>query len=418
MLHEPGDLNMNELLKKYAKLAVRTGVNVQKGQSVLINVKAEHYEFARMLTEEAYEAGAKEVFVEFNDDVIGKYHFEYRDLETITHIPQWQKDKYKDYISKDFCRLSVYAPSPGLLKDISDEKLSASAKANGEAMKEYRQYSMSNQGQWSLISLPTPQWAKVVFPELDEKEGQEKLLDAILYSTRINKEDDPVDAWNKHNEKLHHQNKVLNEYNFKSIKFKNSLGTDLEVGLVKDHIWAGGMETSAKGHTFNPNMPTEESFTMPDNQNVNGVVYSTKPLNYNGKLIDEFWLKFENGKVIDFDAKKEKETLKSLLETDEGSSRIGELALISYDSPISNLNILFYNTLFDENASCHMALGEAYPMNLKGGLDMSREELKAHNANQSLLHEDFMFGSSDLHAVGVTYDGQEIDIIVDGNIII
>ena len=409
---------MNNLLEKYAKLAIDTGVNVQKGQSLRINVKAEHYEFARLLTKEAYKRGAKEVFVEFSDDHISKLDYEYRDLETLGHVAQWQIDKFDDYMAKDFCTLSVYAPSPGLLKDIDDEKMNTAAKAQGEALKKFRQYMMSNQGQWSLVSLPTKEWAKVVFPELDETEGQKKLLEAILYSTRVEKDTDPVEAWDKHNQKLHAQNKSLNDYNFKSIRFKNSLGTDIEVGLVDNHIWAGGMETSAKGIHFNPNMPTEESFTMPDNQNVNGTVYSTKPLNYNGKLIDEFYLVFKDGKVVDYDAKKEKETLKSLLTTDEGSSRIGELALISHDSPISNLDILFYNTLFDENASCHMALGEAYPMNVKGGTKMNEEELAAVHANSSILHEDFMFGSADMHAVGITHDGQEIDVIVDGNIVI
>lgn len=409
---------MNQLLNEYAKLAINTGVNVQKGQMVLINIKAEHYEFAEMLTKAAYERGAKQVKVQFTNDKISKLHYENQSIETLSTIPQWRVDELEDYMSNDLCSLSVYAPTPGLLKDVDDAKMNAAAKASGEAFKNYRAFMMSNQGQWSLVSLPTKEWAAVVFPELDAEEGQAKLLEAILYATRVEAGKDAQSSWDAHNKKLHAQNEALNHHNFKSIRFKNGLGTDIEVGLVKDHIWAGGMETSAKGYTFNPNMPTEESFTMPDNQNVNGIVYSTKPLNYNGKLIDEFWLKFVDGKVVDYDAKKEKEALKSLLETDEGSSRIGEIALISNDSPISNLDILFYNTLFDENASCHMALGEAYPMNIKGGTEMSADELKAHHANQSINHEDFMFGSADMHAVGITQDGQEIDVIVDGNIVI
>lgn len=406
------------LLNKYAKLAIQTGVNVQEGQTLLIQAKAEHVEFVRLCVNEAYAAGAKEVIVKFNDDYISKAHYMHQSVETLTNIPKYRVDEFNDYISKDFCILSIYAPSPGLMSDVDGEKIAAATKASGEALKAYREYMMANKGQWSLVSLPTKEWASIVFPELDEEEAQAKLLDAILYSVRINETDDPVALWNMHNEKLHHQNKVLNDYNFKSIKFKNSLGTDIEVGLVKDHVWAGGMETSGRGYTFNPNMPTEESFTMPDAHNVNGRVYSTKPLNFNGRLIDEFWLEFKDGKVVDFDAKKEKEALKTLLETDEGSKRIGEIALISHESPISDLNILFYNTLFDENASCHMALGRAYPMNLKNGTEMDAETLKKHHANDSILHEDFMFGSACMHAVGVTYDGEEIDIIVDGNIII
>ncbi len=409
---------MNQLMNKYAKLAIQTGVNVQKGQTLLIQAKAEHVEFVRLCVNEAYASGAKEVIVKFSDDYIGKMHYENQSIETLTDIPQWRIDEFNDYISKDFCILSVYAPSPGILKDVDGTKIAAASKASGEALKAYREYMMANKGQWSLISLPTKEWAEVVFPDLDEKEGQEKLLEAILYSVRIDEETDPVALWDAHNHKLHSQNKKLNDYNFKSIRFTNKLGTDIEVGLVKDHIWAGGMEVSGKGYTFNPNMPTEESFSMPDSQNVNGIVYSTKPLNYNGKLIDEFWLKFEDGKVVDYDAKKEKETLKSLLETDEGSARLGEIALISHQSPISDLDILFFNTLFDENASCHMALGRAYPMNIKGGTEMDSETLKANNSNDSILHEDFMFGSEDMHAIGITYDNQEIDIIVDGNIIL
>lgn len=411
-------MKYDSLLKKYAALAIRKGVNVQKGQLLQINVAASHYEFARLLVEEAYAAGAAKVVVDFSDDLISKSHYTHQDIETLSTVPQWRVDQVDDYIDQDLCRLSVYAPSPGLMADVDGDKIAAASKAAAIALKRMREYSMSNKGQWSLISLPTPSWAKVVFPNLDEEEAMVKLLDAILYAVRIDEDSDPVELWDKHNAQLAHQNKVLNDYNFKSIKFTNALGTDIEIGLVKDHVWAGGMETSAKGHTFNPNMPTEESFTMPDSHRVDGIIYSTKPLNYNGKLIDEFWLKFENGKVVDYDAKQEKETLKTLLEMDEGSSRLGELALISHKSPISDLNILFYNTLFDENASCHVALGASYPMNIKNGTSMKEDELKALNSNQSMNHEDFMFGSEDMRAVGITYDNQEIDLIVDGNIVI
>lgn len=411
-------MKYENLLKKYAALAIRKGVNVQKGQLLRINVAASHYEFARMLVDEAYAAGAKKVMVQFTDDVVSKSHYIHQDIETLSTIAQWRIDETEDYMSQDLCSLSIYAPSPGLMADVDGEKIAAANKAASVAFKKMREYTMGNKGQWSLISLPTPAWAKVVFPELDEEAGMTKLLEAILYAVRVNEDSDPIALWDAHNEKLAHQNKVLNDYNFKAIRFENSLGTNIEIGLVKDHVWAGGMETSAKGYTFNPNMPTEESFTMPDCYNVNGIIYSTKPLNYNGKLIDEFWLKFVDGKVVDYDAKKEKETLKTLLEMDEGSSRLGELALISHESPISDLNILFYNTLFDENASCHVALGASYPMNIKNGTSLSEEELKALNSNQSMNHEDFMFGSEDMRAVGITYDNQEVDVIVDGNIVL
>lgn len=409
---------MNDLLKKYAKLAVCSGVNVQKGQTVLVNVKAEHYEFARLIVEEAYAAGAKKVVIKFGDDHIAKMHVQNQDIETLTDIPQWLIDEYDSYLDEDLCRLSIYAPSPGLMADVDGDKLAAQAKAQGQALKRMREYTMANRGQWSLVSLPTKEWAHVVFPDLEIEEAYEKLLEAILYAVRINESDDPVEAWEKHNAKLSHQNQILNDYNFKSLLFKNGKGTDIVVGLVDNHVWAGGEEVSERGYTFNPNMPTEESFTMPDRLNVNGIVYSTKPLNYNGKLIDEFWLKFVDGKVVEFDAKQERETLEQLLNTDDGSRHIGEIALISHQSPISNLNILFYNTLFDENASCHMALGRAYPMNLKGGTEMTEEELLAHNANDSLNHEDFMFGSEDMSVVGTTHDGKTIIVFNEGNFVI
>ena len=224
--------------------------------------------------------------------------------------------------------------------------------------------------------------------------------------------------WKNHIHNLDEHNLILNKYNFKSLHFRNSLGTDLDIELVKDHIWAGGGELSGSGVFFVPNIPTEETFTMPHNQKINGTVVSTKPLNVRGKVIPSFKLTFKDGKVIDFEATEEYDTLKTLLETDEGSKSLGEVALVSYDSPISNLNILFYNTLFDENASCHLALGNAYSMNIKGGTKMTEEELKKYGYNVSNIHVDFMFGSRDMEIVGTTYDGRQIPIFRKGNFIL
>lgn len=409
---------MTKRLENYAKLAIKTGVNIQPGQTLLIQAKPEHVEFVRLLTKEAYDAGAKQVINKFSDDHLSRLHYLNQDLETLTHVPSWFIDEYDDYIDRGFVRLSVYAPSPGILNDVDSDKLSQAMRAMGMAMKRVREYSMANKGQWSLLSLPSKEWAAVVFPDLPIEEAYDKLFDAILMTSRVNEDEDPIATWKEHNAKLKHQNTVLNNYRFKSLHFKNGKGTDIVVGLTEDHIWCGGAETSASGYVFNPNIPTEESFTMPDRDNVNGRVYSTKPLNYSGKLIDEFWLEFKDGKVVDFGAEKEYETLKQLLDTDEGSRHLGEIALISYDSPISNMNIVFFNTLFDENASCHMALGASYPMNIKGGTEMSREELNARHANDSLNHEDFMFGSADMNIVGTTHDGQEVLIFEAGNFVI
>ncbi|MFA5720044.1 MAG: aminopeptidase, partial [Acholeplasmataceae bacterium] len=222
----------------------------------------------------------------------------------------------------------------------------------------------------------------------------------------------------KHNKALKTHSTLLNEYNFKQLHFKNSLGTDLVVGLVKDHIWVGGGEVAANGVYFNPNIPTEETFTMPDKLVTSGKVVATKPLNYGGKLIEDFYLEFKDGKVVNYDAKKEKETLKNILTFDENASYIGEIALISHDSPINNTNILFYNTLFDENASCHMALGRAYPMNIKGGIGADIKDLEKRGYNNSMVHVDFMFGSPDLEITGLTYDGKKIKVFEKGNFVI
>ncbi|NLC05226.1 MAG: aminopeptidase [Erysipelothrix sp.] len=409
----------DNVLRKYAALAVRTGINIQKDQMLVIQAGTESNYFVRLCVQEAYKAGAKKVYVQWNDDEVNRLDYEYQSVETLEEVPEWSLNRIQHYMDEKAPRLSVYAPTPGLLKDIDSEKVRRAQVAlqSKDVVKKFRQFSMGNKAQWSLVSIPSVGWATKVFPELDEKEAVDKLWEAILQAVRIDENNDPVLEWSQHNEKLHKQNTILNDYNFKSLHFKNSLGTDLVVGLAKDHIWAGGSEVAANGFEFNPNLPTEESFTMPDKNNVNGIVYSTKPLNYGGRLIDEFWLRFEDGKVVEHGAKKEEEALTNLLNFDEGSRRIGEIALISHDSPISNSNILFLNTLFDENASCHMALGAAYPMNIKGGLNMTEEELSLTDANRSSQHEDFMFGSHDMKIVGETFDGQQVLVFENGDFV-
>lgn len=408
-----------DLKRKYANLAVTVGANIQPGQRLYLQADVESVDFVRLCVEEAYQAGAKEVIIEWIDQYAGKMNYEHMDLETLQEVKPFALDKLEYLMDEKVARLNIHVPNPGLLEGIDPEKIQKTAMAQmaPEVRQRFRQFSMNNKTQWSLISIPSKDWAKKVFPDKDEQEGVEALWSAILAAVRVNKDSDPVENWKQHNKTLHAHNKKLNDFNFKSIHFRNSKGTDLVVGLVPNHIWSGGQETALNGVVFNPNMPTEETFTMPDRNHVDGVVYSTMPLNYGGVLIDEFWLKFENGKVVDYDAKENKEMLGRLLDFDEGSRRIGEIALISHDSPISNTGILFYNTLFDENASCHMALGAAYPMNLKGGSAMSEEELKEHGANRSNQHVDFMFGSEDMSIVGLTQDDQEVTVFENGNFV-
>lgn len=408
---------MKQIDNKYAKLLITTGVNVQKGQTLVINADPIHHEFVNILVEEAYKTGAKEVIVEYASESLARLHYLYKDIEDLTNVPQWTIDKYDDYLTKDLCKLALRSPNPGVMDDVDSKKITAATQARGKALERYSQYSMNSLGQWLVAAYPTIAWAKKVFPELGEQEAYDKLYEYILYACRVSEDNDPEALWEAHNIQLAKQNKALNDYDFKAVHFKNSKGTDITVGLVEGHIWSGGNEPGENGVKFNANIPTEETFTTPDRMNVNGIVYNTLPLNNNGRLIDKFWLKFKDGEVVEFDAEVGKEALSELLNTDENSKRIGEIALISDDSPISNLNTLFYNTLFDENASCHMALGRGYPLIPNGG-KMTKEELLERNINQSLIHVDFMFGSSDMHADGITKDGKNVAIIRDGNIIL
>ena len=408
---------MKQIDNKYAKLLITTGVNVQKGQTLVINADPIHHEFVNILVEEAYKTGAKEVIVEYASESLARLHYLYKDIEDLTNVPQWTIDKYDDYLTKDLCKLALRSPNPGVMDDVDSKKITAATQARGKALERYSQYSMNSLGQWLVAAYPTIAWAKKVFPELGEQEAYDKLYEYILYACRVSEDNDPEALWVAHNIQLAKQNKALNDNDFKAVHFKNSKGTDITVGLVEGHIWSGGNEPGENGVKFNANIPTEETFTTPDRMNVNGIVYNTLPLNNNGRLIDKFWLKFKDGEVVEFDAEVGKEALSELLNTDENSKRIGEIALISDDSPISNLNTLFYNTLFDENASCHMALGRGYPLIPNGG-KMTKEELLERNVNQSLIHVDFMFGSSDMHADGITKDGKNVAIIRDGNIIL
>ena len=410
-------MNKQLLLEKYAKLAVKIGLNVQKDQMVMINSSIDCAEFTRAVVKAAYEVGASYVMVEWSDGFITKTFYEYATEEQLKEIPDYIVDKFKYFTSKGGCSMSIASPNPELMKDIDPKKMMIQRVASQQKMEFMRKYSMENHSQWLVVAYPSAAWAKKVFPNLGEEEGQEKLLEAILKACRVSEDNDPVEAWNEHMEKLAKHNKLLNEYNFESLHFKNSLGTDLDVTLVDNHIWSGGGEYTRKNVYFAPNIPTEETFTMPHSQKVNGKVVSTKPLSFQGKLIENFFLEFKDGEVVNFGAEKEQEALGVLLNTDPGSKRLGEVALISHDSPISNMNILFYNTLFDENASCHLALGNAYTMNLKDSDKMTEEELISKGYNKSMVHVDFMFGSEDMEIIGTTKDGKQVQVFKNGNFV-
>ncbi len=406
---------MLEKLNKYAELAVKIGVNIQEGQMLVINSPVECKDFTRLIVENGFKAGASDVMVRWNDDVTNKYFYDYASMEKMSEIPDYVVAQTQYIVDKKAAVISISAPTPGLMKDVDPRKMQARNKASFEKMSFYQKHLMGNGSQWLVVAYPTKAWADKVFP--NDKKSFEKLLDAILMASRVTDTNNPVSDWEKHMKELADHNKKLNDYDFKYLHFKNSIGTDLKVELVEGHIWAGGGEESKGGVYFAPNIPTEETFTMPHKFGTNGKVVATKPLNYQGKLVENFYLVFEEGKVVDFGAEKEYEALKGLLELDEGSSRLGEVALISHDSPISNTNILFFNTLFDENASCHLALGNAYPMNIKGGLQMEEAELLTKGYNKSMAHVDFMFGSDDMEITGYTKDGKDVAVFKKGNFV-
>lgn len=407
---------MNEnILRKYASLAVRKGANVQKGQLLVINASVFDAKFVEYCVEEAYKAGAGAVSVQWSDENVSHMHYQYMTVEELSNIPDYNVERIKYEHGRKACYLNISSSTPGLMSDIDPQKMQASRIAGMKKMAPYMSYTMNNEGQWCVIALPNPKWAMKVFPEKNEEDAVKALWDAILLSVRVREDNDPVEEWERHDAELMKHCDILNEHQFKAIHFKNEKGTDLTVNLVKDHIWVGGGCTTPEGVFFNPNMPTEECFCMPDRNNVNGKVFASKPLSYSGRVIEDFWFEFKDGIVVDYGAAKHKDALDELLNTDEGSRHLGEVALISYDSPISNLNILFYNTLFDENASCHLALGRCYPENVKGGIEMNEEELKNVGGNSSMNHVDFMFGTADMTVTGIKEDGSEVEVFRNGN---
>ena len=400
-------------LENYAALAVQVGVNVQQGQTVVVMAPITAAPLVRLIASKAYEAGAKNVHVEYNDEELSRIKYKQAPEEVFLEYPMWRAKAWEEYAEKGAAFITVYSPNPDLLNDVDPSRVATASKTASTAMSSYRSSLMNHTNAWTLISYATPEWAAKVFPDQSPEEAVQKLWERIIDATRIGLEN-PIQAWGDHNAKLKQMVELLNGKRYKQLQYEAE-GTSLTVDLPEGHIWLGGSKANAKGIFFNPNMPTEEVFTMPLRDGVNGVVRSTKPLNYNGQVINGFSLTFKDGKVTDYSAEKGYEALTHLLNTDEGARHLGEIALVPHDSPISNSNVTFFNTLYDENASCHLALGQAYPVNLAGGTNMSSEELLANGANRSLTHEDFMIGSPDMNIDGVTQDGKREPIFRNGN---
>ncbi len=389
--------------EKYAALALRTGVNLQRNQALMINAPIEGADFTKIVARKAYEMGAKDVHINWVDDELTLLKYENAPDDVIENYPEWKVLLHDSFAADGAAVLNIRSTNPDLLQNIDPTRVAKANKASAQAMTNFRKYTMNDKIAWSIISIPTGDWSQKIFPDKSREDAIESLWEAIVKIVRVN-QDDPIAAWDAHNEKLRVAREVLNEKNYKKLVYK-APGTELEIELPEGHIWKGGSAETQDGVTFNPNMPTEEVFTMPHKYGVNGTVSSTKPLNYGGSLIDNFSITFKDGKAVDFKAEQGEEVLKHLLDADEGATRLGEVALVPHESPVSQSGLIFYNTLFDENASCHIALGKAYPTNLKGGSAMDAAQLDQHGVNDSLIHVDFMIGSENLDIDGVKADG-------------
>lgn len=405
--------NHQKNLEKYADLALTKGVNLQKGQGLIVNAPIEASDLARVIVAKAYGKGAKNVHVEWNDELVSYMKMKNAPLDVLKNYPKWKAEGLEAMVQDGYSLLTIYGPDPDLMNDVDSERIAEANKASAQALSNYRDYVMNDKVSWSIIAFPQTSWAKKVFPNLPEKMAINKMWNQIFKISRVDQED-PLEAWNQHNENLRHAREFLNKKQYRKLHYK-APGTDLTIDLPEGHIWHGGSTKTNNGVEFNPNIPTEEVFTMPHKYGVNGKVTSTKPLNYGGSLIENFTLTFEEGKVVDYSAEAGEDTLKHLLDTDEGAKRLGEVALVPHESPISQSGHIFFNTLYDENASCHLALGKAYPTNIEGGSDMSKEQMDKHGVNDSLIHVDFMMGSADLQIQGETENGHTEPLFIDGS---
>ena len=405
--------SFNEKLIKYAKLAVKVGVNIQPGQQLYIAASLDAAPLVRLITKQAYEVGAKQVHVDWNDDEISRLRYELAPEDSFSEYPAWKIQEREQLADQGAAFISIISQSPDLLNGIDPKKIAANQKAVGTGLKKYRQYVQSDKISWTVLASPSKAWAAKVFADLPEEQQVDALWEAIFKAVRADL-DEPIKEWVKHNDTLHTKVDYLNGKKYAKLHY-TSPKTDLEVALPKGHLWCGAGSVNEKGYTFMANMPTEEVFTVPDKTGVNGYVASTKPLSYGGNIIDDFKITFENGKIVDVSAAQGENVLKDLIATDEGSHFLGEVALVPHHSPISNSNILFYNTLFDENASNHFAIGSAYAFCLEGGKTMSQEELLAHGLNQSITHVDFMVGSEEMDIDGILEDGTREPIFRNGN---
>lgn len=400
------------VLRSYAKLIAVTGIHVQKGQDVIVNAELDQPDFVKMVVEECYRAGARSVRVEWNYQPLAKIHYRYRTLTTLGKVEEWEKARLQHYVDTLPCRIYLVSEDPDGLKGINQEKMAKAGQKRYPIVKPYRDQ-MENKYQWCIAAVPGAAWAKKVFPGLPKGKAIEKLWEAILTTSRVT--DDPIKAWDEHNKDLHDRCAYLNSLGIETLEYHSSNGTDLKVGMIEQGEFKGGGDTSLQGIFFNPNIPTEECFITPKRGKAEGIVYATKPLSYQGQLIENFSVRFENGKAVEVHAEKNEELLKKMISMDEGAAYLGECALVPHESPISQSGILFYETLFDENAACHLALGMGFADTIKDFEKYTLDECREMGVNDSMIHEDFMIGCADLSIDAHTRDGKTVPIFRNGN---
>ena len=399
------------VLRKYARLIARVGVNIQKGQDVIIGCELDQPKFVQLLVDECYKAGARKVRVEFNYQPLEKLHVRHQTVTTLAKVEEWEKARLQHYVDTLPCRIYLTSEDPDGLKGINQAKLAKADQKSYPIVKPYWD-KMENKYQWCIAAVPGAAWAKKLFPDLPKGKAIEKLWEAILFTSRVT--EDPVAAWEAHNKDLQDRCDYLNRLGIAELHYKGDNGTDLTVGMIPEAQFKGGGDTSLQGIFFNPNIPTEECFISPMRGKAEGIVYATKPLSYQGQLIENFSVRFENGKAVEVKAEKNQALLEQMISMDEGAAYLGECALVPVDSPISESGMLFYETLFYENAACHLALGMGFADTIKGFEDKTLDECRALGVNDSMIHEDFMIGYEGLDIDAVTCDGQTVPLFRQG----
>ena len=400
------------VLRSYARLIARSGVNIQPGQEVFILAELDQPEFVQMLVDECYKCKAKKVVVDWNYQPLEKLHYRYRTLTTLGKLDNYEEARWQHYVDTIPCRIYLLSEDPDGLKGINQTKMAKAQQKRYPIIKPYRD-AIENKYQWCIAAVSGKAWAKKLFPELRASAAVEKLWENILACSRV--DEDPIAAWEAHNRDLHDRCAYLNSLHIEKLHYTSANGTDFTVGMIPEGRFCGGSEKSLQGIVFNPNIPSEECFISPKRGEAEGIVYATKPLSYQGQLIDKFWIKFHEGKAVEWNAEVNNELLTKLITMDEGSAYLGECALVPYDSPIRQSGILFYNTLFDENAACHLALGMGFADTIENFHEKTLAECRALGVNDSMIHEDFMIGSQDMNIDAVCADGKTVPIFRNGN---